>query len=593
MARPRTTAARASLRRHAPLLLVAFGAACAFPPPNEEMPLTGELSNEPEVDSSIGTDPPAPIEEGPTVAAARPVESAGAGDDEEIVDDSAEIYGPRAPVETSLVEVQDTPGEPLERVPGSNLDLQAIERDGDAELPPARETDLVPSDVSASRVDGAVSAAAASAPDVADAGDTTGDEDESDEPEPIVFEAGSIETDDGLRMAYRVGGTGQDVVLVHGWCGDAAQWDGHASELAGSYRVWALDLPGHGRSMGTGRESWTIPQFGADVAALVEAKELEDVVLVGHAMGGQVALEAAVRVPGRVRAIIGVDSLHRLAVDPNPERLDPYVERFARDYEGSMRAFIAEAIDDGTAADVRQRILDDALRCDPEVAVALMEHFGVHDPKPAARLIDCRVICINSDTAPTDVEGNRALLTSFDVAIMKGAGHWPHLEAPEPFRLQLAGELARALPVRSGSEDSVLHSLSPIVYADDVGAVRDFYVERLGFAEVDRRPVDATVAPDFVALERDGASLMVQSSATLRSDFPDVAIEPRETVLFLRVSDLEVERVRLGDDLRVAVPERTLSSGSRQLVVVDPAGSFVVLQQPRKEPTRRASAPAR
>ncbi|MEM9381061.1 MAG: alpha/beta fold hydrolase [Planctomycetota bacterium] len=578
MARPRISVSRRVPRRTAPLALLALGAACAFPPPNEEIPLTGELSTTPSVDSSIGATDPVPIEAEPTVTAPRTIEPISSEEDA-VVDDDAEIYGPQPPVETSTIEVQDTPGEPLERVAGGNLDLQALERDGDAELPPARETDLVPSDVPGSRVEGTPAPASAGAPVTPDAEDGAAGADEADAIEPVAFETGAVETDDGLQMTYRVGGTGPDVVLVHGWCGDAAQWDGHAAELARSYRVWAVDLPGHGRSGGAGREAWTIPQFGADIAALVQAEALEDVVLVGHAMGGQVALEAAVRVPGRVRAIIGVDSLQRLAVDPNPERLAPYVERFARDYEASMRGFISEAIDDGTGAEVRQRILDDALRCDPEVAVALMEHFGVHDPKPAARLIDCRVICINSDTAPTDVEGNRALLTSFDVAILKGAGHWPHLEAPDPFRLQLAGELARALPVRSGSNDSVLHSLSPIVYADDVAAVRDFYVERLRFAEVDRRPVDATLAPDFVALERDGASLMVQSSATLRSDFPGVAVEPRETVLFLRVSDLEVERSKLGEDLRIAVPERTLSSGSRQLVVVDPAGSFVVLQQ--------------
>ena len=239
-----------------------------------------------------------------------------------------------------------------------------------------------------------------------------------------------------------------------------------------------------------------------------------------------------------------------------------------------------------TGQEVRQRILDDALGCDPRVAVALMKHFGVHDPKPAARTIDCRVICINSESSLTDVEGNRALLTDFEVSTMKAVGHWPHLEKPQSFSTQLITELARVQPRPTDDVVATLHSLSPIVYCDDVAAVRDFYVDGLAFVEMDRRPRDEGQAPDFVSLERDGASVMIQSLATIRSDLPDVFLEPRDAVLFLRVADLEAERTRMGDRVEIAVAERTLSSGSRQLVVKDPAGTFVVLQQAPVVPAR-------
>jgi len=518
-------------------------------------------------------------DQGATVIAARgPDDGGGPGATEATgAADDTEVFGPRPPV---VIEVQDTPAAPLERVDDAavDVDLHALERDGKVELPPSVETSLVPSEVvaSAAHPDQDVTAAEASsrgmaAPERAAVSPPTN--------EPVAFVERSVPTTDGLLMNYSVGGAGPIVVLIHGWCGNGAQWDLHANALAVSNRVFILDLPGHGSSAGEGREAWTIPQFASDVAQLVETEDLNDVVLVGHAMGGQVALEAVVRLPGRVRAIIGVDSLQRLGVDPNPERVKPYIADFENDFRGSMEAFIAKAVHPNTGADVRERILKDALGCSPPVAIALMSHFGAHDPRPAASTIDCQVICINSEMSPTDTEGNRALLTSFDVDLMAGSGHWPHLELPGAFQTRLIGELNRVQPPRPGEVEARLYSLSPIVYCRDVAAVRDFYVEGLLFTELDHRARGETQVPDFVSLERDGASVMIQSLATFQSDLPDVFVQPRDAVLFLRVADLEAERRRLGDDVEIAVQERTLSSGSRQLVVRDPAGTFVVLQQ--------------
>ena len=70
----------------------------------------------------------------------------------------------------------------------------------------------------------------------------------------------------------------------------------------------ALDLAGHGDS-GVNREAWSMTNFGADVAAVADTLQLEDIILVGHSMGGQVALEAARLLKGRVKMIVGADTL--------------------------------------------------------------------------------------------------------------------------------------------------------------------------------------------------------------------------------------------------------------------------------------------
>jgi pimeloyl-ACP methyl ester carboxylesterase len=69
------------------------------------------------------------------------------------------------------------------------------------------------------------------------------------------------------------------------------------------FLVVTVDLAGHGES-DSGRQDWSIAAFGSDVATVVDQLALEDVVPVGHSMGGDVILEAAGRLPGRVSGLI-------------------------------------------------------------------------------------------------------------------------------------------------------------------------------------------------------------------------------------------------------------------------------------------------
>jgi pimeloyl-ACP methyl ester carboxylesterase len=77
---------------------------------------------------------------------------------------------------------------------------------------------------------------------------------------------------------------------------------------------YAVDLPGHGRSEGPGRDS--IPAYGDWLISFLEAIHLEQVVLVGHSMGGAIALDVALRHPARVAALGLVASGARLRVEP-------------------------------------------------------------------------------------------------------------------------------------------------------------------------------------------------------------------------------------------------------------------------------------
>jgi len=78
--------------------------------------------------------------------------------------------------------------------------------------------------------------------------------------------------------------------------------------FAADYKVVTLDQAGHGES-GKDRKAWTVESLAGDVESVVKDLGLKRVILVGHSMGGPVALLAAKRMPGTVVAVIGIDTL--------------------------------------------------------------------------------------------------------------------------------------------------------------------------------------------------------------------------------------------------------------------------------------------
>lgn len=116
---------------------------------------------------------------------------------------------------------------------------------------------------------------------------------------------------DGVEIAYRTfspaGGadvsTGVPVVLVHGMGGDGKTWHRFASTLTRHGRhVVAVDLRGHGRSAHT--PTYEFDSFAADLSALIDHLELDEVDLVGHSLGGYAVSVVAQRRPQTVRRLV-------------------------------------------------------------------------------------------------------------------------------------------------------------------------------------------------------------------------------------------------------------------------------------------------
>ena len=125
-----------------------------------------------------------------------------------------------------------------------------------------------------------------------------------------VSRAGTARTADGVPIRYEVRGRGDPaLVFIHGWASDRSVWQEQVNIFARGHTLVTVDLGGHGAS-GANRASWSIASLAQDVVTVVKALGLKRVVLIGHSMGGPVALLAAGRMPDRILGVIGVDTLH-------------------------------------------------------------------------------------------------------------------------------------------------------------------------------------------------------------------------------------------------------------------------------------------
>ncbi len=104
------------------------------------------------------------------------------------------------------------------------------------------------------------------------------------------------------------------ILLIHGAGGSHLYWPPDIRRLNG-FRVIALDLPGHGKSEGIGRQS--IRDYVDAVQGFMDAIDMPAAVIVGHSMGSAIALQLALDAPDRVLALVMVAGGSRLRVAPS------------------------------------------------------------------------------------------------------------------------------------------------------------------------------------------------------------------------------------------------------------------------------------
>src|SRR4051794_21656868 len=111
----------------------------------------------------------------------------------------------------------------------------------------------------------------------------------------------------GHRAVYRVAGSGPNVVLIHGMINSSRHWDEVAKRLAGSYRVIAPDLIGHGDAA-TPRGDYSLGAHAASIRDLMTTIGVERATIVGHSLGGGVAMQFFYQFPQRTERLVLISS---------------------------------------------------------------------------------------------------------------------------------------------------------------------------------------------------------------------------------------------------------------------------------------------
>lgn len=238
---------------------------------------------------------------------------------------------------------------------------------------------------------------------------------------------------DGVKIVYSAAGAGDiSLFFIHGGLADRTFYDGQITSFANKYRVIALDLAGHGES-GSNRTKWGIPEFGADVKAVAVAENLKRVILFGNSLGGPVAVEAALMLPGRVLGVVGIDTFQSLDFSYSSKEARERAEAFRSDYSGSVNAMVKALFhpdaDPALMAEAERRMQ----RTPPGVAYAMFLSFAGFDQSASARKLTVPLRAINGDLFPTEVMSVRKIKADFEALIMKHMGHYPMLERPEEF----------------------------------------------------------------------------------------------------------------------------------------------------------------
>ena len=147
----------------------------------------------------------------------------------------------------------------------------------------------------------------------------------------------------GLRLHLGAWGptTAPPLLLLHGGAANTHWWDWVAPDLAGMFRVLALDFPGHGRSDWPRPPRYRMADLVAAVAGAADALGLRRLDLVGHSMGGKVAMLVAAAHPRRVQHLIVADATPDISAQglADMRRIGTRPHRLAPSREAAARAF--------------------------------------------------------------------------------------------------------------------------------------------------------------------------------------------------------------------------------------------------------------
>lgn len=255
-----------------------------------------------------------------------------------------------------------------------------------------------------------------------------------------------VELPNGQVLHIRRRGSGTPIaLLLHGWVVSSEVWQPVLQRWpeAGAGRLIAADLRGTGWSSKPATGYGPTDHAG-DVAMLLDALELTEVMLVGHSMGGQIAQLVALERPEALSRLVLLCPVPASGV-PFPENEVEFLHSLGGHYAG-VRQVISMLMKSATDSDAFERVV---------LAAAATSHGAFHEAFDAWRSASFDASRIRTPTAvfaaeldealpPRLVEETAKAMSGASFSVLEGCGHYPTLECPERLVELLQNQLQTA-----------------------------------------------------------------------------------------------------------------------------------------------------
>ena len=242
-----------------------------------------------------------------------------------------------------------------------------------------------------------------------------------------------------MQLHYQTQGQGQPLILLHGLFGSSDNWGRVAKHFSQHYQVIGVDLRNHGKSPHSASQSYA--NMADDLLELCDALSLERIHLLGHSLGGKVAMQFAAHHPDRVEKLIVVDMAMRAYADAHTHLIDAMMDidlttlQSRHEVDKILSNSIPQAM-------VRQFLLMNLIKSDSSLAwrinlAALRTNYpglqqavceNAHYEKP------CLFIHGEHSDYVQDADIEH-IITNFINAQFASlpTGHWVHAELPQAF----------------------------------------------------------------------------------------------------------------------------------------------------------------
>lgn len=242
-----------------------------------------------------------------------------------------------------------------------------------------------------------------------------------------------------MKLHFRTLGQGAPMIIMHGVFGSADNWQTVGKALSEKFKIYLVDLRNHGNSPHS--EAFNYEVMSDDIHELMQDEELDKACLLGHSMGGKVAMTFSMKYPQMVEKLI--------VVDIAPREYPPHHQQIFKGF----RAVTLENIHTRSDADkemsmvinnagIRQFILKNLYRNKDgkfswKLNLAAIENAAnyIGDPLLPSGVFEKEALFIGGSKSDyiqdSDREAIKKHFPNANVIMIKDAGHWVHAEQPE------------------------------------------------------------------------------------------------------------------------------------------------------------------